>query len=171
MGAWCRASPHIRSDAVENLEYQGGGYVAIGHDDIERRRARQHRAAEVFRPMYHRDQEARQLERVWVEPDLIFATSFGTAIEPRNVNRAWEALRDRAGVPGIRPHDLRHAAASMAFAAGASIKEVQAMLRRSRESTTSDIYVRVLESVRKGTADRMERRLAEDRERVAVTRS
>lgn len=107
--------------------------------------------------VHRRDQLARRLAaRVWVDPDLIFTTSVGTAIEPRNVNRAWEALRDRAGVPGIRLHDLRHAAASMAFAEGASVKEVQAMLRHSRESTTSDLYVHVLESVRKGTADRMD---------------
>jgi integrase len=108
---------------------------------------REHRRAQVA---------ARLAARVWVDPDLIFTTSIGTAIEPRNVNRAWEALRQRAGVHGIRPHDLRHAAASLAFAAGASVKEVQAMLRHSRESTTSNIYVHVLESVRRGTADRMD---------------
>lgn len=99
---------------------------------------------------------ARLAAKVWADPDLIFTTSVGTAFEPRNVNRAWETLRTRAGVPGIRPHDLRHAAASLAFAEGASVKEVQAMLRHTRESTTSDLYVHVLESVRKGTADRMD---------------
>lgn len=98
---------------------------------------------------------AREAALVWVDPDLIFATSVGTAIEPRNINRAWDALCDRAGVK-IRLHDLRHAAASMAFAAGASVKEVQAMLRHSRESTTSNLYVHVFESVRRGTADRMD---------------
>ena len=60
-------------------------------------------------------------------------------LEPRNVNRAWDALCVRAGVK-VRLHDLRHAAASMPFAAGASVKEVLAMLRHSRESTTSDLY-------------------------------
>jgi integrase len=108
---------------------------------------RQHRRTQITR---------RLAAKVWVDPDLIFTTSVGTAIEPRNVNRAWEALRTRAGVPGIRPHDLRHAAASLAFAAGASVKEVQAMLRHTRESTTSDLYVHVFESVRRGTADRMD---------------
>ncbi len=54
---------------------------------------REHRRSQVA---------ARLAARVWVDPDLIFATSVGTAIEPRNVNRAWSALRDRAGVPGIR---------------------------------------------------------------------
>jgi integrase len=99
---------------------------------------------------------ARLAARVWVDPDLIFTTSIGTALEPRNVNRAWTALCKRAGVEGVRLHDLRHAAASLAFAEGASIKEVQSMLRHTRQSTTSDLYVHVFESVRKGTADRMD---------------
>jgi integrase len=51
---------------------------------------------------------------------------------------------------------LRHAAASLAFAECASVKEVQTMLRHTRESTTSDLYVHVFESVRRGTADRMD---------------
>ncbi len=75
--------------------------------------------------------KARMAAKVWVDPDLVFATSVGTALEPRNVSRAWDALRVRAGVPGIRVHDLRHAAATLAFAEGASVKEVQAMLRHT----------------------------------------
>lgn len=92
---------------------------------------------------------------VWADPDLVFATSAGTALDPRNVNRSWEAVCKRAGT-SIRLHDLRHAAASLAFAEGASMKEVQALLRHTRESTTSDIYVEVFESVRRGTTDRMD---------------
>ena len=46
----------------------------------------------------------------------------------------------RAGVPGIRVHDLRHAAATLAFEAGASVKDVQAMLRHTRQATTADVY-------------------------------
>lgn len=92
---------------------------------------------------------------MWVDPELIFTTGVGTALEPRNVNRAWAALCKRAGVK-VRLHDLRHAAASLAFAAGASVKEVQSMLRHTRESTTSNLYVHVFESVRRDTADRMD---------------
>jgi integrase len=93
--------------------------------------------------------------RVWADSDLIFATSVGTAFEPRNINRTWAAVCKRAGVQ-MRLQDLRHLAASLAFAEGASIKEVQAMLRHSRQATTADIYVHVFESVRQGTADRMD---------------
>lgn len=48
----------------------------------------------------------------WADLGLVFTTRFGTALEPRNVDRAWEALCVRAGVPGVRLHDLRHACAS-----------------------------------------------------------
>ncbi|MGV9805553.1 tyrosine-type recombinase/integrase [Micromonospora chersina] len=94
--------------------------------------------------------------KVWVDPDLVFTTSIGTALEPRNVNRAWSALCARAGVEGFRLHDLRHLAASLAHEAGADSKEVQAMLRHTRHSTTTDIYLHVFEEARRGTADRMD---------------
>lgn len=105
----------------------------------------------------HRREQAvdRLAARVWADPDLMFTTSVGTALEPRNVNRDWDAVCKRAGVK-VRLHDLRHAAASLAFQAGAELKEVQAMLRHTRLSTTSDIYVEVFDSVRRGTADRMD---------------
>jgi integrase len=105
----------------------------------------------------HRKEQirARLAARVWADEDLVFTTRVGTALEPRNVNRSWDAVCKRAGAR-CRVHDLRHAAASLAFAEGASIKEVQEMLRHSRESTTSNIYVHLLESVRQGTASKMD---------------
>lgn len=111
---------------------------------------------EVLREHRREQAAARLAAKVWADPDLVFSTSTGTPLEPRNVNRAWSALVKRAGVEGVRLHDLRHAAASLAFQAGADLKEVQAMLRHSRLSATADIYVNVFESVSKGTADRMD---------------
>lgn len=106
----------------------------------------------------HRTEQAGQrlAARVWVDPDLVFTTSVGTAIEPRNLNRSWSAVCARAGVRPLRIHDLRHAAASFAYAAGADPKEIQAQLRHSRLSTTLDVYTAVFESVKQGTADRMD---------------
>jgi integrase len=105
----------------------------------------------------HRREQARDrlAAKLWVDPDLIFTTSIGTALEPRNVNRAWSGVCERAGVK-MTLHGLRHAAASLAFAAGADLKEVQAMLRHSQIGITANIYVDVFDSVRRGTADRMD---------------
>jgi integrase len=110
---------------------------------------------EVLRA-HKRDQVVERLaSKVWSDPDLIFSTSIGTPLEPRNVNREWTAICERAGVK-VTLHGLRHAAASLAFQAGADLKEVQALLRHTRLSTTADIYVEVFDSVRRGTADRMD---------------
>ena len=38
---------------------------------------------------------------------LVFTTTVGTPIEPRNISRSFEQLCDRSGVRKIRLHDLR----------------------------------------------------------------
>lgn len=88
----------------------------------------------------------------WTELGLVFTTRFGTALEPRNVNRSWEALCLRAGVPGIRLHDLRHACASYALSKGADSKSVQRMLRHARLETT-ELYLHAVEDVPRTAAD------------------
>ncbi|WP_053715693.1 tyrosine-type recombinase/integrase [Saccharothrix sp. NRRL B-16348] len=52
----------------------------------------------------------------WVDTGLVFTTPHGTPIEPRNINRTFEALCVRAGVRVIRVHDMRHTAATILFA-------------------------------------------------------
>lgn len=104
--------------------------------------------------------EVQQLERmvarVWVDPGLVFTTNVGTALEPRNVNRSWASLCDRAGVRHVRLHDLRHSAATFMFAAGVDLKLVQTTLRHSRLATTADIYAHVLDDVQHQAAERMD---------------
>ena len=98
----------------------------------------------------------------WADLGLIFTTRFGTALEPRNVNRSWEALCARAGVPGIRLHDLRHACASYALAKGADSKSVQKMLRHARLETT-ELYLHAVEDVPRTAADAIDAAIDEMR--------
>jgi integrase len=104
--------------------------------------------------------EVQRLERMvavaWVDPGLVFTTSVGTALEPRNVNRAWSTLCAKASVRQLRLHDLRHSAASFMFAAGVDLKLVQTTLRHSRLATTADVYAHVLDEVQHQAADRMD---------------
>jgi integrase len=104
--------------------------------------------------------EVQRLERMvavaWVDPGLVFTTSVGTALEPRNINRCWSALCTKAGVRQMRLHDLRHSAASFMFAAGVDLKLVQTTLRHSRLATTADVYAHVLDEVQHQAADRMD---------------
>ena len=47
---------------------------------------------------------------------------------------------ERAGVEYLRPHDLRHTAASLAVQAGANVKVVQRMLGHASAAMTLDVY-------------------------------
>lgn len=103
----------------------------------------------------------------WAELDLVFTTKLGTAIEPRNVNRAWERLCARAGVEGVRLHDLRHACASYLLAVGVNSKVVQRTLRHSRLATT-ELYLHALEEVPREAAEAMDGIVAALREKGAL---
>ena len=44
---------------------------------------------------------------------LVFTTTAGTPIEPDNLRRSWYPLRERAGLAGVRFHDLRHSCVTL----------------------------------------------------------
>jgi integrase len=105
---------------------------------------------------------ARVKAKAWLDADLVFTTSVGTALEPRNVNRAWESVCARAGVRRLRIHDLRHAWGTYLAPRGVSQKAIQVGLRHSRISTT-EIYVHALEEMKRDAADAMDGVLVEFR--------
>ena len=99
----------------------------------------------------------REAAKIWADPGLVFTTTVGSALEPRNVNRAWDEVCARSGIGRrIRIHDLRHAAGSYLFAAGADIKVIQKALRHTRHSTTADVYVHTFEESQREAAATMD---------------
>lgn len=55
--------------------------------------------------------------------------------------RIWfDAAAEQAGMPGLKPHDMRHTAASLAVQAGANVKAVQEMLGHESATLTLDTY-------------------------------
>jgi integrase len=89
----------------------------------------------------HRESQAveRTTAEVWGDHDLVFTTTIGTAIEPRNMSRHFEALRVEAKVRKLRLHDLRHSCASLLFELGVPLRMVMEILgtRRSAPRRTS----------------------------------
>lgn len=110
---------------------------------------------EALRAHRVRQAQARLAAVAWEESGLVFTTKIGTPLEPRNINRAWGDVCDRAGVRRVRVHDLRHAFASYLRDAGEDMKSIQEAMRHSRMSTTADLYVHLFEENRRGTADKM----------------
>lgn len=98
----------------------------------------------------------RESAEVWANPDLVFTTSIGTPIEPRNLNRAWTALCERAGVKNARIHDLRHTAATWLYEEGMEVKDIQHALRHSRLQTTSEVYTHFTKKTQVRTATAMD---------------
>jgi integrase len=61
--------------------------------------------------------------------DVLFSSPNGEPIQLANWRqRVWDPAVAAAGLIGLTPHDLRHTAASLAIASGASVKHVQRML-------------------------------------------
>ncbi|WP_158104599.1 tyrosine-type recombinase/integrase [Amycolatopsis kentuckyensis] len=93
--------------------------------------------------------------------DLIFVTSSGRVVEPRNVNTMLQRLLRRAGLDPARVHDLRHTAATLLLMDGATIREVMEQLGHASIATTANIYGHVLDEAKQRMAARMDR-LADD---------
>jgi integrase len=68
-------------------------------------------------------------------PDaFVFLSSQGGHLRRSNFNRrVWQSATRAAGVEGLRVHDLRHTAGTLATAAGGSLREV---MHRLGHSTT-----------------------------------
>jgi len=56
--------------------------------------------------------------------DLVFTSTIGTPLEPRNVNRTFTELGEAAGLRHVRLHDLRHTCASLLLAQGVAPRVV-----------------------------------------------
>ena len=93
--------------------------------------------------------------------DLIFVTSSGRVVEPRNVNTMLQRLLRSAGLDPARVHDLRHTAATLLLMDGATIREVMEQLGHASIATTANIYGHVLDEAKRKMAARMDR-LADD---------
>jgi integrase len=91
----------------------------------------------------------------WTDSGLVFTTRKGTPLEPRNINRTFDALVKRAGVKRIRFHDLRHSCATLLFAQGVDLQTIRDLLGHSSIGVTSAIYVDVLREVQRDAVDRL----------------
>jgi integrase len=67
----------------------------------------------------------------------VFATSEGGRISDRDFALRWDAVRTAAGLIDLKKHDLRHTAASLLAAAGASLPQIGAVLGHATPITTS----------------------------------
>ncbi len=87
----------------------------------------------------------------------VFCDTQGGPIRKSNLTRRWfKPLLQRAGLPDIRFHDLRHTAATLLLTLGVHPKIVQERLGHSQISLTLDTYSHVLPSMQREAARKLD---------------
>jgi integrase len=86
---------------------------------------------------------------------LIFTTSSGRPVSPRNLVRHFKSVLKKAGLPDVRFHDRRHTTASLLIQSGAHMKEVQYVMRHSQWSLTADTYSHLMPGMTQNAAERL----------------
>jgi integrase len=104
---------------------------------------------EVAAAALRRHRAAQAAERIragaaWQDRDLVFANTVGGPLNPSNLrHRDFRRLLERAGLPRMRFHDLRHSAATLLLGMGIHPKIVSELLGHTQVSITLDVYSHV----------------------------
>lgn len=83
-------------------------------------------------------------------PHVICGTLPGARLA--NIQRPWRRIRNAAGLPDVRLHDLRHSFASVAVAGGMSLPLIGSLLGHSQPQTTAR-YAHLADDPRLAAAD------------------
>jgi integrase len=103
---------------------------------------------DTLKQQQERQQEMRaKAGTQWRETGIVFCNIYGGYLETFNLHDAFKRLLEKAELPNIRFHDLRHSAATILLGMRVHPKIVQELLGHSNISMTMDIYSHVLPSM------------------------
>lgn len=110
---------------------------------------------------WRREQSAERLAASWwsTEGDWIITTEIGTRMDEHNWRRHhFNPLRDTVA-PGVTPHSLRHAFATIGLEEGVPIRVISEQLGHTSTRITQDTYSHVTARLLEEAGDAMERAL------------
>jgi len=134
-------------------------------------RTRVVRLSDLAREALHKHQQRQDIERRVLATEyhdlgFVFTTlapgHFGEYVGIREMSRALHRALDKAGLPRIRFHDLRHTAASILMGGGAHPKVASEMLGHASVGITLDLYSHVTQDMQQSAVDIMDRAFRED---------
>jgi len=115
-----------------------------------------HQVREVPIPGFLADELARHLAGR-APDDLAFPGPRGGLLRNSRFRLGYfDRAATSVGLDGLTPHELRHTAASLAIASGASVKVVQRMLGHASASMTLDVYAGLFADDLDTVADRLD---------------
>lgn len=110
----------------------------------------------------HREIQDRQKERLgstYEDEDLICARENGSLWKPNTFSSDFARLAKKAGLKGVRLHDMRHSHATQLLINGIHPKVVSERLGHSTVGITLDIYSHVLPGLQEDAAMKLDRAL------------
>jgi integrase len=110
--------------------------------------------AELKRHKVMQNQQKLLLGGGYEDNDLVCANEFGRFLSPGMVNHRMKEICEKAGVPYIRFHDLRHTHATLLLKLGENVKVVSERLGHSSVKMTLDVYSHVTPDMQEQAAQR-----------------
>lgn len=113
---------------------------------------------------HHKQQRAERLAHrgEWTAKQAVYTTADGRLVDPRDDYDEWVAILAEAGVRHVKPHIMRHTAATLLLAQGVDIRLVQELLGhrdiRTTQGYTQAVSV-LLEAAVKKTILRTRRKI------------
>ena len=102
-------------------------------------------------------------ERLQAQEESVFTftITIGYLVDAVNLRlRPFSPLLERAGLPTIRFHDLRHTSATILLSLGTNPKVVQELLGHSGIAVTMDVYSHVLPTMQQEAMSDMDKLLS-----------
>jgi len=112
----------------------------------------------LFLRDYKEEQEVlrRQLGTTLKPDDLVFADMNGNPLDPGTVTHHFARIARKAGLGGVRFHDLRHTFASLMLLSGANPKSVCEALGHSDVGFTLRVYSHLLPGIQKAAMAKLD---------------
>ena len=119
-----------------------------------------HRAMSALKNHRKRQSEEKLRAGSYDDQGLVFASGHGSPLDaPNVVNRQFKPLLERARLPPIRFHDLRHSCLSLLAQRGEPIRDLQALAGHATAAFTLQRYTNHYEASAKRTASAMDETL------------
>lgn len=133
--------------------------LVIVEPKTERSRRTIHLAAGTVEVL--KEHRRRQIEErlaagpLWEDQGLVFCNLTGKPLDPGTMSAVLHRALQKAELPAIRVHDLRHTAATLLLTQGVHPKVVQELLGHSTITLTLDTYSHVAPALHVEVATRM----------------
>jgi len=76
--------------------------------------------------------------------NLVFATQLGRPLDPRNMQRTFKTIADKANITGATIHSCRHMFATRGLENGIELRVMQELLGHASIKMTADLYTHVM---------------------------